>query len=108
MANRVRFRWLKWLIVLLVLGGAAAGGVWYYNKSLSAAPQYQTVAVSRGDVIQGVTASGQLNPVLNVQVGSQVSGRINNINVDYNSEVKSNQVIAEIDPATYTAAVLRA
>src|SRR5438105_5023811 len=45
---------------------------------------------------------------MNVQVGSQVSGRINNIYVDYNSQVKSNQVIAEIDPSTYKANVLRA
>ncbi len=108
MANQQKFQWLKWLIVLLVLACGAAAGVWYYNKSHSAAPQYQTASVTRGDLIQTVTATGQLNPVVNVQVGSQVSGRINKINVDYNSQVKSNQVIAEIDPSTYQAALLRA
>ena len=108
MANRGSFNWVKWLIILLVLGGAAWGGVWYYNKTQAEAPQYQSAAISRGDVTQTVTASGQLNPVLNVQVGSQVSGRISKIYVDYNSVVKSNQVIAEIDPSAYKASLLRA
>ena len=89
MAKESGFGPLKWLITLALLGGAAAGGIWYYNKEHSAAPQYQTAAVTRGDLTQNVTATGQLNPVMNVQVGSQVSGRINNIYVDYNSQVKS-------------------
>ena len=52
-----------------------------------------------------VTATGTLNPVLNVQVGCQVSGRISKLYVDYNSMVKSNEIIAEIDPSTYQATV---
>src|SRR6266704_2281431 len=108
MANRRTPAWLKWLIIIIIIGGGGAAGIWYYEKTHSSAPQYQTGPVTRGDLIQSVTASGQLNPVVNVQVGSQVSGRINTINVDYNSEVKSNQVIAQIDPATYQASVLRA
>src|SRR5437588_5434258 len=108
MANRRTPAWLKWLIIIIIIGGGGAAGIWYYEKTHSSAPQHQTGAVTRGDLIQSVTASGQLNPVVNVQVGSQVSGRINTINVDYNSEVKSNQVIAQIDPATYQAALLRA
>jgi len=108
MANHRGGSWLKWLIILLLVGGAAAGGFWYYQKTNSEAPEYQMGTVSRGDLTQTVTATGQLNPVVNVQVGSQVSGRINKINVDYNSQVKSNQVIAEIDPATYQAGLLRA
>ena len=52
-----------------------------------------------------VTATGTLNPVVNVTVGSQVSGRISKLYVDFNSIVKSNEVIAEIDPSTYQAAV---
>src|ERR1041384_7205157 len=107
MANKSGNGWLKWLIVLLVLGGAAGAGIWYFISEHESGSQYQTGVVTRGDVIQAVTASGQLNPVVNVQVGSQISGRINKILVDYNSEVKSNQVIAQIDPATYQASVLR-
>jgi HlyD family secretion protein len=71
-------------------------------------PVYQTTAVTRDDITQTVTATGTLNPVVNVTVGSQVSGRISKLYVDYNSTVKEGQVIAEIDPATYDAAVQQA
>ena len=53
------------------------------------APDYQTAAVIRGELTQVVTATGTLNPVVNVTVGSQVSGRISKLYVDYNSMVKS-------------------
>ena len=69
---------------------------------------YSTTAVTRGELTKAVTATGTLNPVVNVTVGSQVSGRISKLNVDFNSMVKSNEVIAEIDPATYQAAVEQA
>jgi HlyD family secretion protein len=107
MANKNGNVWLKWVLILVVLGGLAGGAIWYFVADHASASQYQTAVVSRGDLIQSVTASGQLNPVVNVQVGSQISGRINKILVDYNSEVKSNQVIAQIDPASYQAAVLK-
>ncbi|MBC8096344.1 MAG: efflux RND transporter periplasmic adaptor subunit, partial [Akkermansiaceae bacterium] len=99
--------WIKWLVFLMVIGGAITGGIWYFKKD-STAPQYQTATLSRGDLLQAVTATGSLTPVLNVQVGSQISGRIRALYVDFNSTVKSNQVIAEIDPSTYQVAVLRA
>src|SRR5208282_4292628 len=83
-------------------------GVWYFKRGHTDAPDYQTVLVNRGDLTQVVTATGTLNPVVNVTVGSQVSGIINKLNVDYNSVVKSNEVIAEIDPSTYQAAVEQA
>ena len=62
---------------------------------------YRTNVVGRGDIIQLVTASGQINPVTNVTVGSQVSGIIKPINVDFNSRVTNDQVIALIDQSTY-------
>src|SRR5215813_2713444 len=108
MANKNGNTWLGWVVALLVFGGGAAAAIWYFVADHESASQYQTAQVTRGDLIQSVTASGQLNPVVNVQVGSQISGRINKILVDFNSEVKSNQVIAHIDPASYQAAVLRA
>src|SRR3954466_12115310 len=107
MANNGGSSWIKWLIILVIVLGTGAG-VWYLVKNHGSEAEYQVGSVSRGDLIQTVTASGQLNPVVNVQVGSQISGRINKILVDYNSEVKSNQEIAQIDPATYQASVLRA
>jgi HlyD family secretion protein len=66
---------------------------------------YQTTPVTRGDLIQMVTATGQLNPVTNVQVGSQISGTIAKLFADFNSSVSAGQVVAQIDPATYQAAV---
>src|SRR5215468_437705 len=108
MVNKNGNAWLKWVVSLVVLGGVAGGAIWYFVADHEPASQYQTAQVSHGDLIQSVTASGQLNPVVNIQVGSQISGRISKILVDFNSEVKSNQVIAEIDPSTYQAAVLRA
>ncbi len=88
---------------------AAAGGVaWYLQSRHEEAPEYQTANVARGDLTQVVTATGQLGPVVNVEVGSQISGIIRKIYVDYNSLVKSNQLIAEIDPSTYQVNVLKA
>src|ERR1051326_2207480 len=107
MANNGENPWLKWVIVFLIVAGGGAA-TWYLLTHRNSAPEYQTAQVTRGDVIQTVTASGQLNPVVNIQVGSQISGRISKLFVDYNSEVKSNQVIAQIDASSYQAAVLRA
>ena len=64
---------------------------------------FQTVAVARGPITQAVTATGTLNPVQNVQVGSQVSGNIQKLLVDFNSIVKAGQVIAQIDPVVFQA-----
>jgi HlyD family secretion protein len=66
-------------------------------------PQYETVPVERNDITQTVTATGTLNPVTNILVGCQVSGTISKIYVDYNSLVKSGELIAELDPSTYQA-----
>jgi HlyD family secretion protein len=96
---------LKWLIIVSAAIVVAAGGYWYFNRGDDDAPQYQTTPATRGELTQLVTATGTLNPVVNVTVGSQVSGRISKLNVDFNSIVKSNEVIAEIDPSTYQAAV---
>src|SRR3984957_19626615 len=105
MAEKQSGGWLKWAVILLIAGVVIAAGVRYFMRGKGDAPQYQEAAVERGDLTQTVTATGTLNPVVNVTVGSQVSGIINKLNVDYNSLVKSNEVIAEIDPSTYKAAV---
>jgi HlyD family secretion protein len=69
---------------------------------------YQTAPVTRGPITQAVTATGTLNPVQNVQVGSQVSGNIQKLFVDFNSTVKAGQVIAQIDPIVFQANVNQA
>jgi HlyD family secretion protein len=89
-------------IVLVVLLAAAAGGAWYYFRGKSEnAPEYQTTKVSRGDIIQAVTATGDLQPVITVDVSSQISGQIKDVYVDFNSRVKAGDVLARIDPSTY-------
>lgn len=74
----------------------------------SGASSYQTATVTRGPITQLVTATGTLNPVTNVQVGSQVSGNIAKLFVDFNSEVKAGQTVAQIDPMLFQAAVTQA
>jgi HlyD family secretion protein len=72
------------------------------------AANYQTATVSRGPITQAVTATGTLNPVITVQVGSQVSGNIAKLFADFNSQVKAGQVVAQIDPAIFQATVTQA
>ena len=103
MARNNGTNWVKWILILLFLGAAAWGGWWYWNKPRDKGPDYRTAAVTRGDVTQAVTASGQLNPVLNIQVGSQISGIIQKLYADFNSIVTQGQVVAEIDASTYRA-----
>src|SRR3989440_3048534 len=71
----------------------------------SGAATYQTATVTRGPITQAVTATGTLNPVVNVQVGSQVSGNIAKLFADFNSQVKAGDVVAQIDPALFQATV---
>lgn len=68
-------------------------------------PTYQTKAIEKGDITQIVTASGTLSALVSVDVGSQISGRILKLNVDFNSTVKKGEVVAQIDPTIYQAAV---
>lgn len=69
---------------------------------------YQTAPVTHGPLTQLVTATGTLNPVVNVQVGSQVSGNIQKLFADFNSKVKAGQVVAQIDPVLFQATVTQA
>ena len=95
------------IAVLLLLLGVA--GYFGSRKYRGGSPvTYSKMEVTRGDITQIVTATGTLNPVVNVQVGSQVSGNIQKLFVDFNSPVESGQVVAQIDPAIFRATVLQA
>lgn len=107
MADAEKSGWGRWLVGLLLIGAVAAG-VWYWRHTPQTEVQYRVATVGRGSLTQVVTATGQLNPVVNVQVGSQVSGIIEKILVDFNSRVSSNQVIAQLDAATFRANVTQA
>lgn len=101
MAARRKIKWGRWVLLLLVLGGAAYGIYRYQKKEEQGTPEYRTATVTRGDITQSVTANGQISAVKDVQVGSQISGTIKEIKADFNSEVKEGQIIAQIDPSTY-------
>ena len=85
---------------------AAAGGFWMLRDGDKAAFQIQVV--EKGDIISTISASGKLQAVGTVEVGSQVSGQISEILVDFNSPVKRGQLLARIDPSTFEAKVLQA
>ncbi|MGD1095002.1 MAG: efflux RND transporter periplasmic adaptor subunit [Bryobacteraceae bacterium] len=98
---------LKWLLA----GSAAAlliaiGAVLYALHSHT--PEYITARVDRGDIDSTVTTTGNLNAVITVQVGSQVSGNIIALYADFNTKVSKGQLVAEIDPAPFKAAVEQA
>ncbi|MEJ1961221.1 MAG: efflux RND transporter periplasmic adaptor subunit [Gammaproteobacteria bacterium] len=69
---------------------------------------YTIAPVSRGDIVQAVNTTGQLTPLVSVEVSSQISGLVTEVNVDFNSVVKKGQVLARIDPATYEQRVTQA
>jgi HlyD family secretion protein len=96
--------------VLLVIGGVVLLVVAFALRRCGSGDSgtFQTATVTRGPITQAVTATGTLNPVVNVQVGSQVSGNIQKLFVDYNSTVKAGQVVAQIDPALFQATVTQA
>ena len=85
----------------------AAAAIWFYSRH-SPAPAYVTAPVDRGDIDATVTTTGNLNAVITVQVGSQVSGNIIALYADFNTKVKKGQLVAEIDPAPFNAAVAQA
>lgn len=79
----------------------AAGGWWWLQRGGSDAVQYRTGKIERGALQAAVSASGAVSPVTQVTVGTQVSGQVKEILVDFNSEVKAGQLIAVIDPETF-------
>ncbi len=99
---------VKKSVVLAVVVCLVAGtGYYLYQKQAAASPElrYKTQALAKGDVIQTVSANGTLNPVTLVSVGTQVSGTVKKLHVDFNDQVKAGQVLAELDDAIYSAQV---
>jgi HlyD family secretion protein len=100
--------YLRWIIATVLLCAGVAGVIAYRRAHSQKAPRFVTTAVDRGRIVARVTATGTLSALVTVQVGAQVSGRVAEIRVDYNSPVKKAQVIAKIDPQLYLAAVEQA
>jgi len=86
---------------------AVAGVFTAFRLGEKTDPDYFTATVEKGDIRQVIEATGTINPVTSVQVGSQVSGMISKLYVDFNSKVTRGQVIAEIDPKLFQGAVLQ-
>jgi len=95
-----------WLIASLVVVGIAVFAAFRFKGSEQ--PKYFTAKVDRGNVSQVVEATGTINAVTTVQVGSQVSGTISRLNADFNSRVKKGQVVAQIDPSLFEGSLLQA
>lgn len=91
------------LIVAATVGFGA-----YYTTRAEPAPSLTTAPVARGDVVNVVSATGTLQAVTTVQVGSQVSGTVESLQADYNSIVRKGQLLARLDASTYAAAVEQA
>jgi HlyD family secretion protein len=89
--------------VLIVIALAALAGLVFPRKPPLS--DYRTAKVERGEIVSSVSATGTLAAVVTVQVGTQVSGTISKLYVDFNSKVKKGQVIAQIDPALFIAKV---
>jgi len=92
----------------LIILAAAGYAAWRYYGTAGDAPKLKFAKLESGPLTAAVSATGTLNPVVSVQVGSQVSGQIKEILVDFNSPVKSGQLIAQLDPETYQHRVRQA
>ncbi|MBA2548341.1 MAG: efflux RND transporter periplasmic adaptor subunit [Burkholderiaceae bacterium] len=97
------------LVVGALLLALVAGGGWYWwSTRQAAAPSYRTAKIERGSITAAISSTGTLNPVTSVQVGTQVSGQIQQLFVDFNSPVKKGELIARIDPETFQYRVRQA
>ena len=95
--------------ILLILALVVGLGIFTAFQMRGKGPvQYYTAGVESGEIKQVVEATGTINAVITVQVGSQVSGAISKLYVDFNSHVKKGQVVAQIDPALFQGALLQA
>lgn len=99
----------RWRVLGAVLGIAVVGAavLWWRGRD-GRDPQYTFTRVERGDVVETVTATGTVNPITTVQVGSQVSGTIKKLNADFNSVVHRGQILAQLDTDTFQAQVAQA
>lgn len=99
-----RHKWWSLTAIIILL----TAGIWWLLASGADRVEYVTVNITRGDIRQVVTATGEINPVNTVSVGSQVSGTIEDIFVDYNSHVEKGQLLLKIEPSVLEAAVAEA
>ena len=95
----------KILIGLVVVAGLAGAGVWFAGQQTAKNPEqrYKLATLEKGDVTQTVSANGTLNPVVLVSVGTQVSGTVKKLYVDFNDKVTAGQALLELDDSLLAA-----
>src|SRR3954465_4122841 len=89
----------KLIPIVLILAAVGGGGAWLYANRGEKEPTVNVAQISRGDIIDGVGATGTLQAVTTVTVGTQVSGIVQELGADFNSIVKKGQVVARLDPS---------
>lgn len=94
-------KYVKYILLLIVILGVG----FYYQSNQQKKDEYVTQKLAKGSITEKVTASGIINPISTINIGTQVSGTISEIYVDYNTPVKKDQVLAQIDPALFEATV---
>ncbi len=111
LADPPRAAWYRrpawWVGIALALSLAAGLAYWQARRTASAAPQYTTQAVVRGDLTFTVTANGTLQPTRSINIGSELSGTVRRVNVDVNDRIVKGQVLVELDPSKLTDQVSR-
>lgn len=95
----------RWIIVIVIVAALAAWFGWRATHRPDPAAAFTTQAIATGDLSEVITANGVINPVRVVSVGTQVSGTVAKLNVDYNSRVTLGEVLCELDPSVYAARV---
>jgi HlyD family secretion protein len=104
-------KWIKrgiWAVVVLGVVGAGAVGVARQKQKAAEAPRFRTAELDRGNITQVILASGTLQPVISVNIGTQVSGTVTERLADFNDHVKKGQVLARLDPALLQARIRQA
>ncbi len=95
-----RSRWIALVAVVVVV----AAGFWFVKgRGKKDTPKFRTAAVEQGELTASVSATGSVRPVIQVEVGSQVSGTLDKLYVDYNSHVKAGQVLGQLEPSVFRA-----
>lgn len=94
-------KYVRYILLLIII----LGFVFYYQNNQQKGDEYVTQKLAKGAITEKVTASGIINPISTINIGTQVSGTISEIYVDYNTPVKKDQVLAQIDPALFEATV---
>src|SRR5262249_14708314 len=94
----------RWILLVGIVARVGASG-YFQAQGRGSVPKYRTAAVERGPLTVAISATGTVNAVITVQVGSQVSGQIKELLADFNTRVERGQVIARLDPELFQARV---